>query len=88
MTELRDYVNRKVYNTATNKYINISEIAELVSKDIEFFSVRRGKDSTRELIERVAMCSLNNKIKLLSTERLVSLIKELESVTEKGAACV
>lgn len=52
---IKKYANRRLYNTATSKYIVLSDVIELVNLGTEFVieDAKSGKDITREILNQI-----------------------------------
>ncbi len=52
---IKKYANRRLYNTATSKYIVLTDVVEMVNNGIEFVieDAKSGKDITREILNQI-----------------------------------
>ncbi len=80
--ELRRYPSRKLYNTATSKYIRLPEIAEEVRKGavIRVEDTETGEDVTRQVLLQIIMEQENQGDgAVLSVEVLMDMIRVHQS---------
>jgi polyhydroxyalkanoate synthesis repressor PhaR len=52
---IRKYENRRLYDTATSRYVNLDEIAALIrqGKDVKVIDAKTGKDLTRVTLTQI-----------------------------------
>ena len=73
---VRKYPNRRLYDTAAGKYINLEEIAALVRKgeDIQVVDVKTGEDVTRVVLTQIIVEDAKDRPAGLPLELLRQLI--------------
>jgi len=86
MIELHEYNNRKVYNVSTGNYTPLYQIVQYVMQGIPFKSLRRGKESTRSLLERLVVNIVTKKACTLSDEQLIKIIKEVNGEEDRDVS--
>jgi polyhydroxyalkanoate synthesis repressor PhaR len=74
--KIKKYVNRRLYNTSTSKYITLDDLSNLVKEDIEFVvhEVKTGEDITRQILTQIVVDKESGEHHLLPTNFLKQLI--------------
>lgn len=83
MTRLiRKYGNRRLYDTASKRYVNLDEIAGMVREgdDIQVVDVKTGEDLTRTTLTQIIMEDAKNREGGLPLE----ILRELISLSDKA----
>lgn len=57
MTEIRKYPNRRLYDTARSRYVNLDELAGMIrgGEDVRIVDAESGADLTREVLLQVVL---------------------------------
>jgi polyhydroxyalkanoate synthesis repressor PhaR len=57
MTEIRKYPNRRLYDTARSRYVNLDELAAMIrgGEDVRIVDAESGADLTREVLLQVVL---------------------------------
>lgn len=78
MLLIRRYKNRKLYNTSSKKYTNLSEILYLVNKNIPFCVIehKTEKDMTDLALKEIIAGNFLN----IKSSYLLSVIRNINSV--------
>jgi polyhydroxyalkanoate synthesis repressor PhaR len=73
---IRKYANRRLYDTASGKYINLQEIAELVRKgaSVQVMDAKTGEDLTRVVLTQIILEDAKDQPTGLPLELLRQLI--------------
>lgn len=83
MTRLiRKYGNRRLYDTASKRYVNLDEIAGMVREgdDIQVVDAKTGEDLTRTTLTQIIMEDARNREGGLPLE----ILRELISLSDKA----
>ncbi len=74
---LKRYENRRIYNLKTKKYINLNEINQLIKsgQTIEVIDNKTGEDITNQILLQIIFNLSVEKMSLLSTSFLHSVIE-------------
>ena len=73
---IKKYANRRLYNTATSKYVTLDDLAEMVKSGVEFVVVdaKSGDDITRSVLTQIIFDEENKGQNLLPIKFLRQLI--------------
>lgn len=74
---IKKYPNRRLYNTASSKYITLDDLSHLVKQDLNFkvIDVKTNEDVTRIILTQIILDHEMQGYSLLSEEFLKQLIK-------------
>ena len=74
---IKKYPNRRLYNTASSKYITLDDLSHLVKQDVSFkvIDVKTNEDVTRIILTQIILEHEMQGYSLLSEEFLRQLIK-------------
>ena len=74
---IKKYTNRRLYNTSTSSYINLSELCELIKNNEDFIviEVATKKDITRNAVIQIILDYETKGYDLLPVEFLKNLVK-------------
>ena len=79
------YPNRRLYNTNSSEYINVSGIHSLIKegKNIKIIDKKSGEDLTKQYLLQIISEIENKDGKVLSESLLVEIIKNFNSLSQK-----
>lgn len=79
---IRKYGNRRLYDTAAKRYVNLEEIAQMIreGEQIEVEDAKTGKDLTRSILTQIIVDDAKSRNGGLPTE----LLRELVALSDKG----
>lgn len=77
MIIIKKYNNRRLYNTSSNKYINLGDIYQMIKNDVEFnvIDAINKKDITRIILTQIIFERENGNNNILPINFLKQLIK-------------
>lgn len=83
---VRKYGNRRLYNTATSRYINLEELADLVrhGNDVQVIDAKTGEDRTRVTLTQIIVEDARGQGSGLPLELLRQLIVASNDVAREG----
>ena len=83
---VRKYGNRRLYNTATSRYINLEELADLVrnGNDVQVLDAKTGEDLTRVTLTQIIVEDAKGQGSGLPLELLRQLIVASNDVAREG----
>ena len=79
------YPNRRLYNTSSSEYINLSGVSSLVKegKNIKITDKETGEDLTKQYLLQIISDVENKDGNILSEKTLVEIIKSYSNVSQK-----
>lgn len=85
---IRKYGNRRLYDTASSRYVNLDEIAALVraGRDVQVVDAKTGEDLTRVTLTQVIMENVKDQPAGLPLELLRQLILASDRVRQEFLA--
>ena len=72
---IKKYANRRLYNTATSKYVTLDHLAQMVKEGVEFvvYDAKSGDDITRSVLTQIIVEEYNRISKLGGAHKEVTL---------------
>jgi polyhydroxyalkanoate synthesis repressor PhaR len=82
---IKRYANRRLYNTAASRYVNLDDIATLVreGKDVQIVDAKTGQDMTRVTLTQIITEDARDKPTGLPLELLRQLIVATDEVRQE-----
>ena len=79
---IRKYPNRRLYDTEESRYITLTDVRDLVLRDVAFavFDKRTGEDITRNILLQVISDQEQNGHAVMSTAFLSRIIRTYDSI--------
>ena len=85
---IRKYENRRLYDTARSRYVNLEEVAEMVREgvDVQVVDARTGEDLTRVVLTQIIVDDAKGQESALPLDFLRQLVMASGRATQEGFA--
>jgi len=85
---IRKYENRRLYDTARSRYINLDEVAEMVRQgtEVQVLDARTGEDLTRVVLTQIIVDDAKGRESALPLDFLRQLVMASGRATQEGFA--
>jgi polyhydroxyalkanoate synthesis repressor PhaR len=85
---IRKYENRRLYDTARSRYVNLEEVAEMVRQgvDVQVVDARTGEDLTRLVLTQIIVDDAKGQESALPLDFLRQLVMASGRATQEGFA--